>query len=82
MPYTHHSHSGQFCHHASGILEDVVKEAIKKQFHTIGLTEHMPRFSEAELYHEEIEVCYSQLLTHVPCFVAHHLHRQDALLNH
>jgi histidinol-phosphatase (PHP family) len=56
MPYSHHSHSGQFCHHASGKLEDVVKEAVKKGFHTIGLTEHMPRFSENELYPEEIEV--------------------------
>lgn len=63
MPYTHHSHSGQFCHHASGILEDVVKEAIRKQFHTIGLTEHMPRFSERELYPEEIEAnCTPQSL--------------------
>jgi histidinol-phosphatase (PHP family) len=56
MPYTHHSHSGQFCHHASGQLEEVVISAIKNGFHTIGLTEHMPRFSERDLYPEEIEV--------------------------
>jgi hypothetical protein len=63
MPYTHHSHSGQFCHHASGKLEEVVNSAIEKGFHTIGLTEHMPRFSESELYPEEIEV-RSMLIVH------------------
>jgi len=63
MPYTHHSHSGQFCHHASGKLEEVVNSAIEKGFHTIGLTEHMPRFSESELYPEEIEAkCTPQTL--------------------
>ncbi|KAG0164041.1 histidinolphosphatase [Apophysomyces sp. BC1034] len=55
MPYSFHSHSGQFCHHGHGILEDVVKEAIRKGFHTYGLSEHMPRFDATELYPEEHE---------------------------
>lgn len=56
MPYSFHSHSGQFCKHGYGLLEDVVKEAIRKGFHVYGLSEHMPRYSETELYPEEIEV--------------------------
>ncbi|CEI93783.1 hypothetical protein RMCBS344292_08009 [Rhizopus microsporus] len=55
MPYSFHSHSGQFCHHGHGLLEDVVKEAIRKKFRVYGLTEHMPRYAESELYPEEIE---------------------------
>ncbi|TFK45668.1 histidinol phosphate phosphatase H [Heliocybe sulcata] len=53
MPYSHHSHSGQFCRHATGTLEEVVKEAIKQGFHTYGLTEHVPRYREEDLYPEE-----------------------------
>ncbi|KAI9489809.1 Polymerase/histidinol phosphatase-like protein [Zychaea mexicana] len=55
MPYSYHSHSGQYCHHGYGLLEDVVKEAIRKGFHAYGLSEHMPRFADSELYPEEIE---------------------------
>lgn len=56
MPYSYHSHSGQFCKHGYGLLEDVVKEAIRKGFHAYGLSEHMPRYDDSELYPEEIEV--------------------------
>ncbi|RUP48976.1 Polymerase/histidinol phosphatase-like protein [Jimgerdemannia flammicorona] len=55
MPFSHHSHSGQFCSHASGILEDIVLEAIRKGFKIYGLSEHMPRYAPTELYPEEIE---------------------------
>ncbi|GAN02006.1 histidinol-phosphatase [Mucor ambiguus] len=55
MPYSFHSHSGQFCKHGYGLLEDVVKEAIRKGFHAYGLSEHMPRYAESELYPEEVE---------------------------
>ncbi|KAI8981010.1 Polymerase/histidinol phosphatase-like protein [Pilobolus umbonatus] len=57
MPYSFHSHSGQFCKHGYGLLEDVVKEAIRKGFYTYGLSEHMPRYVDTELYPEEIEAC-------------------------
>ncbi|KAF2035149.1 histidinol-phosphatase [Setomelanomma holmii] len=43
MPYSHHSHSGQFCGHAKNTLEEVVQAAIAKGFHTFALTEHIPR---------------------------------------
>lgn len=52
---THHSHSGQFCQHASGSLESMVQQAIKLGFTNMCLTEHIPRLEEESLYAEEIE---------------------------
>lgn len=54
MPYSHHSHSGQFCKHAIGLLEDVVKEALNQGFEVYGLTEHVPRYHVKDLYPEEV----------------------------
>lgn len=54
MPFSHHSHSGQFCRHASGTLEEVVLEAIKQGFEVYGLTEHVPRYRLDDLYPEEV----------------------------
>jgi histidinol-phosphatase (PHP family) len=52
--HSHHSHSGQFCAHAKGSLEDVILEAIKQGFETYGLSEHVPRYREQDLYPEEV----------------------------
>ena len=54
MPYSHHSHSGQFCKHAAGSLEDVVKEALRQGFEIYCLTEHVPRYRNEDLYPEEV----------------------------
>ena len=54
MPFSHHSHSGQFCRHATGTLEEVVNAAIGKGFRTYALTEHMPRYRVQDLYPEEV----------------------------
>jgi len=54
MAYSHHSHSGQFCKHGSGLLEDVVLEAIRQGFEMYGLTEHVPRYRPEDLYPEEV----------------------------
>lgn len=54
MPYSHHSHSGQFCKHASGTLEQVVVEAIRQKFEVYGLTEHVPRYRLEDRYPEEV----------------------------
>ncbi|KAJ4153457.1 hypothetical protein LMH87_009942 [Akanthomyces muscarius] len=54
MAFTMHSHSGQFCSHAVDQLEDIIKHAISVGFKTIGLTEHMPRYDERDLYPEEL----------------------------
>ncbi|KAI0824469.1 histidinol-phosphatase [Trametes gibbosa] len=53
MSHSHHSHSGQFCKHAAGTLEEVVLEAIRKGFEMYGLTEHVPRYRAEDLYPEE-----------------------------
>lgn len=45
--------TGQFCRHAKGQLEDVVLEAIRQGFTTYGLSEHVPRYREEDLYPEE-----------------------------
>ncbi|RUS20924.1 Polymerase/histidinol phosphatase-like protein [Endogone sp. FLAS-F59071] len=60
MPFSFHSHSGQFCSHATGKLEEVVLEAIRKGFRIYGLSEHMPRYEAKELYPEEVEVWFSK----------------------
>ena len=54
MPFSHHSHSGQFCKHAKGTLEEVVQEAIRQKFRVYGLTEHVPRYRVEDLYPEEV----------------------------
>ena len=55
MAFTMHSHSGQFCPgHAKDQLEDVIRHAISIGYKTIGLTEHMPRYEEQDLYPEEV----------------------------
>ncbi|KAL1922309.1 uncharacterized protein VTP21DRAFT_9848 [Calcarisporiella thermophila] len=55
MPFSFHSHSGQFCRHAKGTLEEVVLAAIQKGFRVYGLTEHVPRYRTCDLYPEEVE---------------------------
>ncbi|KAK5056093.1 hypothetical protein LTR84_012645 [Exophiala bonariae] len=55
MPFSHHSHSGQFCEgHARDSLEEIVLTAISKGMHTFALTEHMPRHDQ-DRYPEEEE---------------------------
>jgi len=54
MPFSHHSHSGQFCGHATDLLEDVIKEAIRQGMEVFCMTEHMPRDHEEDLYVEEL----------------------------
>ncbi|KAF3932582.1 Histidinol-phosphatase [Dactylellina cionopaga] len=55
MPFSHHSHSGQFCAHAKDTLEQCILQAISKNLRTFCLTEHMPRADPRDLYPEEIE---------------------------
>lgn len=59
MPFSHHSHSGQFCAHAKGTLEEMVQAAIAKGFHTFALTEHIPR-GDGDLYPEEVRTSGSR----------------------
>lgn len=55
MPWSHHSHSGQFCGHATSTLEEVVQAAISRKMTTFCLTEHIAR-QEVDFYPEEAKV--------------------------
>ncbi|KAI0926616.1 hypothetical protein AcV7_005508 [Taiwanofungus camphoratus] len=80
MPYSHHSHSGQFCKHASGTLEEVVLEAIRQGFEIYGLTEHVPRYRTEDLYPEEEGVSLHALAVQFADFLleAHRLKERYA----
>jgi histidinol-phosphatase (PHP family) len=54
MPHSHHSHSGQFCSHATNTLEEMVQQAISLHMDTFALTEHIPRH-DSDLYPEETD---------------------------
>lgn len=56
MPFSHHSHSGEFCAHAKDKLETMVQTAIRKNMQVFALTEHMPRDQEQDLYPEEVSL--------------------------
>ncbi|KAJ1646848.1 hypothetical protein LPJ64_001732 [Coemansia asiatica] len=63
MPFTFHTHSGQFCKHASGDLESVVKKAVSRGMLVLGLSEHVPRSRPQDLYPEEAGMTPSDLST-------------------
>jgi histidinol-phosphatase (PHP family) len=51
----HGGHSGQFCHHATNSLEEIIQEYISKQFQWVGITEHVPAINEELLYPDQKE---------------------------
>lgn len=54
MPFSHHSHSGEFCPgHANNTLEEMIQTAIAKKMQVFAVTEHMPR-EDRDLYPEEV----------------------------
>lgn len=62
MPFSHHSHSGEFCSHGEGTLESIVLTAVQKEMRTLALTEHMPR-EERDFYPEEVFLLVSVVVT-------------------
>ena len=54
MPISMHSHSGEFCGHATNTLLEVVERAKSLGMSTFALTEHMPRDEDSDLYPEEV----------------------------
>ena len=64
----HGGHSGRFCLHAKDTLEEIVEQAYNKGGLVYGVTEHMPRFREQDLYPEETD----KLLQLEPKFVEYH----------
>ncbi|KAF9428960.1 histidinolphosphatase [Podila epigama] len=59
--FSYHTHSGQFCNHAKGTLEQLVQSAIARRFTSIGLSEHMPRYEPEQLYPEEAHLTVNDL---------------------
>lgn len=53
--HSHHSHSGEFCKHASSTLDEVISRAHELGFTHFHLSEHVPRMRDAHLYPEECE---------------------------
>jgi histidinol-phosphatase (PHP family) len=54
MPFSQHSHSGQFCPgHAANALRECIEAAISARLLVFGLTEHMPRHA-IDFYPEEL----------------------------
>ncbi len=51
----HGGHSGQFCHHATDSLEDIIKKYIDLGYLWVGITEHTPAINEGLLFPDEKE---------------------------
>lgn len=51
----HGGHSGQFCTHAKDSLEEVIQAYIAEGFSWVGITEHMPPFSNLMRYPDETQ---------------------------
>ncbi len=49
----HGGHSGQFCHHATDMLEEIIELYIEKGFPWVGITEHAPGISLELLYPDQ-----------------------------
>ncbi|KAI9297981.1 histidinol phosphate phosphatase H [Neoconidiobolus thromboides FSU 785] len=62
MPFSLHSHSGEFCHHGEGTLESMILKAIEKQYLIYGISEHVPRFNKCHFYPEEQDLSENDLL--------------------
>lgn len=69
----HGGHSGQFCKHARGALQDVVLRAIEAGFTHYGLSEHVARYRELDIFPEEHElgVTPEALVAAFEAYVAH-----------
>ncbi len=51
----HGGHSGEFCNHATGSLEEIVQSYIENNFSWVGITEHAPAINDGFLYPDEKE---------------------------
>ncbi|MEO1273035.1 MAG: histidinol-phosphatase [Myxococcota bacterium] len=56
MVSLHGGHSGQFCDHAEGRLEEVLEAAVAAGFRVFGISEHAPRLGAQFLYDKEVEL--------------------------
>ncbi len=49
----HGGHSGEFCCHASGSLEETILTYLERGFKQVGITEHIPPGNDRRLYPDE-----------------------------
>lgn len=54
-----HSHSGQYCCHAHGTLDQVIAKVIEQKYKVFGMSEHMPRSRPQDLYQDELDCNYT-----------------------
>ena len=52
----HGGHSGTFCDHAEGTLQQILEAAVAQKMPVFGISEHAPRLEERFLYTREIEL--------------------------
>lgn len=71
--HSHHSHSGQYCTHATGDLEECIQEAIRQKYTLFCLSEHIPRYRESDIYPGED----TTLLKLMDSFQAYHTHARQ-----
>ena len=50
----HGGHSGEFCHHATDSLADVVGAYVEQGYGWVGITEHMPPIRDDQRYPDEV----------------------------
>ena len=50
----HGGHSGQFCHHATNTLEEIIQRYILLKFPWVGITEHVPAIRDDLRYPDQI----------------------------
>lgn len=76
--HSHHSHSGQYCTHALGDLEECIQEAIRQEFDMLCLTEHIPRYHQEDLYPgEEIHGEKATMAKLLDMFKQYHAHARQ-----
>jgi len=51
----HGGHSGEFCHHATDRLEEMIQKYIHEGFEWVGITEHIPPPTNDLRYQDEID---------------------------
>ncbi len=57
----HGGHSGEFCRHAKGDLASVVARAVEAGFSHYGLSEHVPRYRQEDLFPDEQDLTPADL---------------------
>jgi histidinol-phosphatase (PHP family) len=55
----HGGHSGQFCHHAKDMLEDIILKYISLGYSWVGITEHTPAIHDNLLYPDQREAGFT-----------------------